>query len=165
MKRSAFQILCPCAGRAAGGTSQAEVPPAGPWPYGINLQLVSESKFESASHGPRAVFVRAAETCADKSAAFGRDSGAHWAQGRADGILKLFFCPRAHAQIQTDVQTEPSDQKSVWAKHRVLGNSSEVSRETRNPNSSFTPNSSLLTRPLLATSHLRLTTTLPSRLR
>ncbi len=40
-------------------------PPEGPicgansWPYGINLQLVLESKIDCASHGPRAVSVRA----------------------------------------------------------------------------------------------------------
>ena len=30
-------------------------------------------------------------------------SGAHYT-GRADGMLKLFFCPRAHLQIQTHIR-------------------------------------------------------------
>jgi len=76
------------------GPSQADeccfansAPPEGPicgansWPYSIRRQLVPTSKSDCASHGPRAICVRAAETCADKSAASGRDSGAHWAQG------------------------------------------------------------------------------------
>ena len=41
---------------------------------------------------------------------YGRDSGAHY-KGRADGQPKLFFHPRAHAQIQTGVQSEPRIQK------------------------------------------------------
>ena len=48
-----FRILCPCAGRASGGTpSQAEgAPPEGPpWPDGITLQLASESEFDRISH-------------------------------------------------------------------------------------------------------------------
>ena len=68
---------------------------------------------------PRAVCGRAAETCADKSAASGGVSGAHWAQGRARLNRELFLCLRAHFQIQTDVQLELRDQKSVWAKHGV----------------------------------------------
>ncbi len=49
---------------------------------------------------------------------------------RADGKLKLFLCPRAHAQIQTDVQTERRDRKTVWAEHRVGVRRPNVSRET-----------------------------------
>ncbi len=95
MKRSAFRILCPCAGRRrarlrrCGGhiswptsvASQTLPPVRVPWPYSITVQLVPESKFDLVSHGPRAVSVRAAETCADKSAGFASVSVAHWAQG------------------------------------------------------------------------------------
>ena len=110
MKGYAFRILCPARTAARGTISGRRPPVRVPWPYGINLQLVPESKFDLASHGPRAVFVRAAETCADKSAASGGVSGAHWAQGRARLNRKLFLCLRAHFQIQTDVQLEPRDQ-------------------------------------------------------
>ena len=110
-RRVLLRKLCPLCGSICGVNS---------WPYGITVQLVPESKFDLASHGPRAVSARAAETCADKSAASGGDSVAHRAQERAGLNRKLFPHPRAHFQIQTDVQTEPSDQKSAWAEHRVL---------------------------------------------
>ena len=79
---------------------------------------------ETTSRGLR----RAVETCADKSAASGGDSGAHWAQGRALLNRKLFLCPRARFEIQTDVQTEQCARKTVRAKHEVW--CSEVSRES-----------------------------------
>jgi len=50
------------------------------------------------------------------------------AAGRAFGKPKLLFHPRAHAQIQTDMQPELSDQKSIRAKHEILR--ANVSRET-----------------------------------
>ena len=43
-------------------------------------------------------------------------------------MLKLFFLLRARFEIQTDVQTERRDRKSVRAKHGVLA--ADVSRET-----------------------------------
>ena len=92
----------PCAGPICGANS---------WPYGITVQLVPASKSDCSSHGPRAVSIRAAETCADKSAASGSISGAHWAQGRARLIRNLFPHPRARFEIQTDMQTEPRDRK------------------------------------------------------
>ncbi len=39
--------------------------------------------------------------------------------GRADGKLKPSLLPRARFKIQTDMQTELRDRKSVWAKHGV----------------------------------------------
>ena len=122
MKRYAFRILCPYAGRAPGGTISGRRPPVRvPWPYGITLQLVPESKFDLASHGSRAISACTVEPMhGTSSVGFAGISGAHWAQGRADGMLKLFFCLRARFEIQTDVQTEPRDQKTVWAKYEVL---------------------------------------------
>ena len=46
-----FANSAPCAGPICGANS---------WPYGINLQLVPESKIDCISHGPRAVCGRAA---------------------------------------------------------------------------------------------------------
>ena len=64
------------------------------------------------------------------SVGFAGISGAHWAQGRADGILKLFLCLRAHIQIQTDMQTEPYDQKPSGWNMEFFSDGIFVSRET-----------------------------------
>ena len=70
---------------------------------------------------PRAVSVRTAETCAGQVLRpYGGDSGAHWAQGRARLNRKLFLYLRAQFEIQTDMQTELRDQKSVWARIDVF---------------------------------------------
>ena len=50
MKRSAFRIYCPYAGQAPGGTISGRRPlPRVPWPNGITVQLVPESKIDCAS--------------------------------------------------------------------------------------------------------------------
>ena len=107
-----------------------KAPPEGPLAVWHKLTARTGFEIRSCTPRPRAVFVRAAETCADKSAASGSISGAHWAQGRAFGKLKQFLLPRAHVQIQTDVQTEPRDRKTVRAEHGVSAERRNVSRET-----------------------------------
>ena len=110
MKRSAFRIYCPARTAARGTISGRRPPVRVPWPYGITVQLVPESKFDSASHVlARSLFVQP-KHAQTSLRPYGRDSGAHY-KGRADGQPKLFFHPRAHIQIQTDVQTEPRTQK------------------------------------------------------
>ena len=98
------------------GPSQAEgAPPEGsPWPYSIRRQLVPTSKSDCASHGPRAICVRAAETCADKSAASGRDSGAHWAQGtqRVCAVEILYVFSDRPAQAYHEQQLRPVKDRS-----------------------------------------------------
>ena len=88
---------------------------------------------------PRAVSVRAAETCAEQVLRpRGSVSGAHYT-GRADGMLILSLRPRAHPQIQTYVQAEPRDQKSVRAGHGVGVHRPIVSRETLSGNLHIVP--------------------------
>ena len=139
MKGFAFRIYVPardggehdCVG--AGDTSQADeccfansAPCAGPicgansWPESITCPLTSESKFDLASHvlaRSLPVQPKHAQTMSDAPTQscwpYGGDSGAHWAQGRADGKLELFLYPRAHAQIQTDMQPEPCARKPL----------------------------------------------------
>ena len=97
-----FANSAPCAGPICGANS---------WPYGINLQLVPESKIDCISHGPRAVCVRAAgmvrrQVCGLRQR-FRRALGTERADGKSENKPYL----RAHIQIQTDVQTEPRDRK------------------------------------------------------
>ena len=162
MKGYAFQNLCPA--RTAASTTASvrgthlmadeccfanSAPCAGPLAGEHNLPSHIGIEIRFCIPRPRAIFDRA--VCAmlgASSSASGGDSGAHWAQGRANGKLNLFFLPRAHTQIQTDVQTERRDRKSARAKHGVLAEN--VSCETilnssfrilNCPNSLLTPHS------------------------
>ena len=105
-----------------------KAPPEGPLAVWHNCTARPGIKIRLRIPRPRAVFVRAAETCADKSAALRRRFRRALGTGRAFGKLKMFLCPRARFQIQTDVQTEPRDRKTVRAKHEVPA--AIVSRET-----------------------------------
>ena len=111
MKRSAFRILCPARTAARGTISGRRPPVRVPWPYGITVQLVPESKIDCISHGPRAVCVRASgmvrrQVCGLRQR-FRRALGTERADGKSENKPYL----RAHIQIQTDVQTEPRDRK------------------------------------------------------
>ena len=138
MKRSAFRIECPCAGRAARGTiswptsvaSQTLPPVRVPWPYGITLPLVSESKFDFTSHVLARSLLVQLKHAQTSLRPHGGDSGAHWAQGRAPLNQNLFPHSRAHAQIQTDMQTELYDQKPSGLNIKFFSDGIFVSRET-----------------------------------
>ena len=118
-------------GTAARGTISGRRPPVRvPWPYGINLQLVPESKIDCASHVlARSLFVQL-KHAQNKFCGLRRRFSRALGTGRANGMLKLFLCPRAHTQIQNCVRTERRDRKTVWAKHGVEVRRPNVSRET-----------------------------------
>ena len=78
---------------------------------------------------PRAVSVRAAETCADKSAGFAGISGAHWT-GRADGQAKPFPHLRAHERIRNGGKQNRINQKPSELVIMIFPDGDFVSRET-----------------------------------
>ena len=88
-----------------------KAPPEGPLAVWHKLTARPGIEIRSCIPRPRAVSVRAVETCADKSAALRRRFRRALGTGRARLNQKLFPYPRAHSQIQTDVQTEPCERK------------------------------------------------------
>ena len=113
-----FANSAPCTGPICGANS---------WPYGITVQLVPESKIDCASH----VLVRAAETCADKSAALRQrfrralGTGTRTTESKPVSLSSRTYSdsdPRADRTART---------KIIWAKHGVLAERRTVSRETK----------------------------------
>ena len=117
-----FANSAPCAGPICGANS---------WPYGITLQLVPESKFDLASHGPRAVSVRAvcAMLGASSSALRQRFRRAlHGTRVRESKTVSLSSRTFSDSDLHT---SRIKQSKTVRAEHQVLPRRLSVSRETR----------------------------------
>jgi len=138
MKRSAFRINVPARDGGTGDHLRPKAPCAGP--LAVWHKLTARTGIENRQFipRPRADSARAAGMVRRQCLPHRRSRASlrqHFRRalgtGRADGMLILFPCLRAHIQIQTDVQTEPCAQKPVRVKHGVVAKGAHVSRETK----------------------------------